>query len=117
MSIVLQFAGEDNGAMFAVYDGHGKTGHECSTFAKKKLPAIIAKYVRQERAKNYQKKLKEEGSEKGVKVFDPQKWPLLTEDEYKECCRKAFLECNKLMHKSNAVRAFECKLIIMVSLY
>jgi hypothetical protein len=97
------FAGEHMGAMFAVFDGHGKNGHDCSAYAKKHLPRLLEKYIRQARVKKYENKLLEEGKLKSTKLFDPSKWPHLSPDEYKACCQKAFLNCNKEMQESTTV--------------
>lgn len=89
----LEFAGVERDAMFAVYDGHGKTGHSCAKFAKDRLPKVIAKHVRKSRCQKYNK------SRQGKKgPWDPNNWPLLTRTEYEACCRKAFLEVNQAMH-------------------
>lgn len=100
-SIDLGFAGEETGAMFAVYDGHGTGGHDCARFAKRKLPQAIAKHLRQARVKKYQTYLKENNVK--APAFEPKKWPYLAAEEYKACCRKGFLECNEAMHKSKEV--------------
>lgn len=111
-----KFAGGDNDALFAVYDGHGKRGHDCARFAKRKLPNAVAKYLRQARVKKYQEQIKKEkGTLKGAKAFDPQNWPELQPDEYKLCCKKAFLEVNKDMHKADSVRIFVCFYTICVT--
>ncbi|EEC48081.1 predicted protein, partial [Phaeodactylum tricornutum CCAP 1055/1] len=75
-SITTSFAGEHSGAMLGVYDGHGKHGHDCASFVKKKLPSIVGKY-----------------------------WPYLDAAEYKACCEKAFLECNDSLRNTDAVDA------------
>lgn len=89
--------------MFAVYDGHGRSGHCAASFAKKKLPQILAKYIRQSRVKSHMSELKAQGkSTKGAWI--PQEWPLLEKDALEECCRKAFLETNQAMHSEKSVR-------------
>jgi len=100
--VSLKFGGQDRDAMFAVYDGHGESGHSCARFAKKRLPQLVAKYVRQERVKLYQAELKA----KGIKApgFDPSKWPFLPKDKYQMCCKKAFMACNQEMHDSTKVK-------------
>lgn len=60
-AICLQYAGEENGCLMAVFDGHGKKGHECAKFAKQKLPTSIDKYVRQERVRLYKEELQQQG--------------------------------------------------------
>ena len=89
--------------MLAVYDGHGKQGHSCARFAKKRLPRAVAKHVRKMRVKKYQTQLKKMGTLKGAKTFDPENWPPLEPDEYKEACQVAFVECNQEMHKASKV--------------
>lgn len=81
--------------MFAVYDGHGKHGHSCASFAQERLPKVVAKHVRRIRCQKYQQK------SRGVKTkggWDPDNWPVLEPTEYEMCCRKAFLEVNQAMH-------------------
>lgn len=103
-SITTSFAGEHSGAMLGVYDGHGKHGHDCASFVKKKLPSIVGKYVRQARVKKYQTVLKKQGKAQ-VKLFDPLEWPYLDAAEYKACCEKAFLECNDSLRNTDVVDA------------
>jgi len=91
----LQFAGVDDDAMFAVYDGHGRYGHTCSKFAKDRLPKAVAKHVRRTRCQNY-KKSRESSNQK--ELWDPSKWPMLDQEEYEMCCQKAFQEVNQAMH-------------------
>jgi serine/threonine protein phosphatase PrpC len=105
--VSLQFAGSEQDAMFAVYDGHGKNGHACARFAKNKLPRLVAKHLRAARVKKYKDYVKLHDI-KGAKLFDPANWPYLTADEYKAVCRKAFLECNKVMHDTDSVRCCCC---------
>lgn len=106
--VIASFAGREKDCWLAVYDGHGKRGQDCSAYAKKHLPRLAAKYIRQARVKKYQTKLKKEGKLKdGAKVFDPTMWPILDPEEYKACCRRAFLECNKDMQESNDVSALQ----------
>eukprot|EP00523_Entomoneis_sp_CCMP467_P005683 CAMPEP_0168763060 /NCGR_PEP_ID=MMETSP0724-20121128/24165_1 /TAXON_ID=265536 /ORGANISM="Amphiprora sp., Strain CCMP467" /LENGTH=514 /DNA_ID=CAMNT_0008812245 /DNA_START=194 /DNA_END=1738 /DNA_ORIENTATION=+ len=103
-SVTTKFAGRDQDILLAVYDGHGKRGHECSRFAKRKLPGSLNKFLRQARGKKYQEQLKSQpGGSKGAKGYDPDNWPMLEPDEYKLCCRKGFLEVNKDMHKATNV--------------
>jgi serine/threonine protein phosphatase PrpC len=110
LSVGLQFAGSEQDAMFAVYDGHGKSGHACARFAKNKLPRLVAKHLRAARVKKYKDYVKENDI-KGAKLFDPKNWPYLTAEEYKAVCRKAFLECNKVMHDTDSVR-YVCLLLV-----
>ena len=101
--VTLKFAGEDGDSLFCVYDGHGDEGHDCARFAKKKLPQILAKYVRQKRVQRYTDKLKADG--KSTKNgWNPIMWPLLNTKDYEDCCTKAFRETNKLMHDDKTVK-------------
>ncbi len=88
--------------MFAVYDGHGRSGHSAATFAKKSLPQILAKYVRQMRVQKYKVELTTKGQPTNG-AWNPLKWPFLETAEFEECCRKAFLETNQLMHAEKSV--------------
>ena len=99
-SVIAPFASSANDAMLAVYDGHGKNGHSCARFVKRSLPQLLAKYVKQARVKKYQA---QSSTTAGKRLFDPPKWPLLSPDEYQECCRKSFLECNEALHNSDDV--------------
>ena len=93
--------------MFVVYDGHGGDGHHAASFAKKKLPQTLAKYVRQRRVKKYMTSLKAEG--KSTKTaWNPEKWPFLEIDEFEQCCAKSFVETNQLMHLDKSVRTHSC---------
>ena len=103
MAVTAPFAGETQGAMLNVFDGHGKKGHDCAAYAKRHLPRLTEKYIRQERVKKYREVLKKEGRLKGAKLFEPSMWPYLSPEEYKACCRKAFLDCNKEMQESKVV--------------
>lgn len=99
--ITPKFGGEEQGAMLAVYDGHGTEGHACAEFAQKKLPVAIAKYLRQARVLKYKNYLERNNIKSPA--FDPAKWPLLSIEEYQSCCRKGFHECNRAMHKAESV--------------
>ena len=90
--------------MFSVYDGHGADGHEAASFAKKKLPQVLAKYLRQKRVKKYMDKIKADGqTTKGA--WNPKKWPFLETLAFEECCQKSFLEANEAMHSEKSVSA------------
>ena len=114
-AITLKFAGEEGDALFAVYDGHGGDGHDCARFAKKKLPAILAKHLRQKRVKMYQNDLRASGmSLKGS--YKPEAWSKLSIPDYEETCKKSFLECNKAMHDDPSVSScFEKRLFSKLS--
>lgn len=94
----LQFAGMDEDAMFAVYDGHGKHGHSCARFAQERLPKAVAKHARRIRCQKFQKSRSSGGQTKKGGGWDPKLWPLLSQSEYESCCQKAFLEVNQAMH-------------------
>lgn len=100
--ITFNFAGEAGDAVFAVYDGHGASGHDAALFAKKRLPQYLAKNVRQKRVQKFMAQLKEEGKPtKGA--WNPEKWPFLETEELEECCTKSFLETNTAMHEEKSV--------------
>jgi serine/threonine protein phosphatase PrpC len=93
--------------MFCVFDGHGDNGHHCAQFSKKKLPQVLAKYLRQQRVKVYSEQLKKEG--KPVKgAWQPAKWPYLSAADFEECCKKSFVETNKAMHEDKNVSIYTC---------
>lgn len=96
-SIGTKFAGDNGDAMFGVYDGHGQEGHTTSSYAKEKLPNIIAKYIKQKRVKEYQKSLEAQG--KATVAYNPSMWPKLNVVDYEAACRKGFLECNRAMNE------------------
>jgi serine/threonine protein phosphatase PrpC len=102
MGISLHLAGEFRDAAFALFDGHGVTGHLCAQYCRAKLPRYMAKHIRAARALKYKLHVEVNHLE-GVKLYDPDNWPFLNADEYKECCRKAYLECNAAMHHDSSV--------------
>ena len=106
-SITHSFAGEPNDLLFAVYDGHGKHGHACARYAQTKLPQCLARQIRAARVKEYQKVLEAQGLQRQA-LFDPEHWPFLGPDEYKLCCQKGFLECNKALNEADKVCAVVC---------
>ena len=87
-SVSPNTGGRKEDILLAVYDGHGKKGHDCSRYAKKVLPKAIDSKLRGARAKKY------------GKGFDPKNWPMLNEEEYQQCCEKAFMDTNQKMHKA-----------------
>ena len=98
-------AGETGDALFGVYDGHGEEGHHCATFCKKKLPQQLAKYVRQKRVQKYTAILDAaEGGGKKKGAWNPKMWPLLSAEDFEQCCHRAFLETNKAIRDEVAVR-------------
>jgi serine/threonine protein phosphatase PrpC len=103
LSISLKFASEPRDAMFGIYDGHGKHGHDSSRYCKKKLPDLLQKHIRKARVKKYQAHLQQNNMGK-TKLYDPENWPFLDAEEYKDCCRKSYLECNQNMHDDDEVR-------------
>jgi len=95
-SIVNKFNGLSGDSFFAVYDGHGPHGEKCANFAKKELPRNIAKYVQQERYKL--NKIANQPATKGPKhQYKPEFWPMLSAEQYERACKKAHIECNRLM--------------------
>ncbi len=103
-SITHPFGGIDGDSLFAVYDGHGRFGHDCANFARRHLPKIQAKQIRAERIKLHKANTKREekanpGSSKKKGAFNPKLWPMLGQKAYEDACRKSLLECNKAMHK------------------
>lgn len=95
-------------SLFAVYDGHGRFGHDCADFAKRNLPKIQAKQIRAERIKLHKANVKKEekANPKAPKkkgAFNPKLWPMLGQKPYEDACRKSLLECNKLMQKDAQV--------------
>jgi hypothetical protein len=101
--ITLNLAGEQGDALFGVYDGHGEHGHYCASFAKNKLPQNIAKYVRQKRVQKYTAILEAQGGKKKG-AWNPRLWPLLSKEEYEQCCKRAFVDTNKALREEEAVR-------------
>jgi serine/threonine protein phosphatase PrpC len=113
LGITLNFAGEQGDSLFAVYDGHGDEGHHCARYAKKKLPIVLAKCLRQIRCQRYMAQLKASG--KAAKNgWDPAQWPLLSVDDYERCCRKALLETNKAMHDDKNVCGTKRNMLLCV---
>jgi len=117
-TITTDFAGVDGDMLFAVYDGHGRSGHDCAQFAKEKYPKILAKHVRQARIKRHKsnmareakkaKQMAEGGNEVAKKktqkgAFNPKLWPMLTTTQYEEAIQKAHVECNRAMHNADKV--------------
>ena len=104
-SITHSFGGIDGDSFFAVYDGHGRFGHDCADFAKRHLPKIQAKSIRAERIRMHKANMKREerakapGSPKTKGAFNPKLWPMLGPKAYEDACRKSLLECNKAMHR------------------
>jgi serine/threonine protein phosphatase PrpC len=90
--------------MFAVYDGHGDQGRICASYVRKTLPQLLGKHIRQARVRKYRAQLEATGETKGKKLFEPANWPYLSQQEYRVCCRKAFLECDQKIHDDKTVR-------------
>lgn len=108
-AITLNLAGETGDALFGVYDGHGEEGHHCATFCKKKLPQLLAKFVRQKRVSSYTAILEAEGEGKKKGAWNPKLWPLLSTKDFERCCKRAFLETNKALREEKAVRRFKTR--------
>jgi len=106
-----KFGSGEGDAFFAVFDGHGDTGHDCAIFAKQKLHAYLAQGIKKQRAGLNAARLKEL-SKKGQKpdkdAFKPSSWPYLDVKEYEKCCRVAHLQCNKAMHDDKMVSLCIC---------
>jgi serine/threonine protein phosphatase PrpC len=67
----------NSAAYFAVYDGHGPTGEQCSDFVKKKLPSILKRHI----------------EEKGGVDW-------VTTDDIHKALHDAHVECNEQLHAS-----------------
>jgi serine/threonine protein phosphatase PrpC len=116
LGITLNFAGEQGDSLFSVYDGHGSEGHHCARYAKKKLPIVLAKYLRQTRSQRYLAQLKATG--KPLKAaWDPAQWPLLSVEDYEQCCRKALLETNQAMHDDKNVCGTKMSMLLRALCY
>lgn len=106
---VSKFGAGEGDAFFAVFDGHGDKGHDCSRFAKDKLPAILAAKIKKKRAALNAKKIKamaENNQEKPKNAFHPSSWPHLDEKQYESVCRQAHIQCNKEMHDDKKIKDF-----------
>lgn len=100
-----KFASGDGDAIFAVFDGHGANGHDCSYFAKLKFPSLLATNIKKARAAKNAARMKDNPQRaKEPGAFHPNQWPYLMVEEYERCCRDAALQCNKAMHQDNTVR-------------
>jgi serine/threonine protein phosphatase PrpC len=97
-SIIESFDGDSNSSFFAVYDGHGPYGDECSKFAKIELPKLLKKFIRQKRVNKF-KRLNKERVDAGEQKlpFNPKCFPTLTPEELQDASTKAHLECNRLL--------------------
>ena len=101
-----KFGSGEGDAFFAVFDGHGDTGHDCAIFAKQKLHAYLAQGIKKQRAGLNAARLKEltkKGQKPDKDAFKPSSWPYLDVKEYEKCCRMAHLQCNKAMHDDKTV--------------
>ncbi len=84
-------------AFLAIYDGHGPVGEHFAKYAKKHIPTLIEKYVRQERVRKHKERNANLPPSVKKIPFNPKLWPLLQPKEYQDACRKAHVECNKNM--------------------
>ena len=101
-----KFASGEGDAFFAIFDGHGDKGHDCASFAQKKLHSYLAQNVKKERAAENCARLREldvAGEPKPKNAFHPSSWPYLDVGQYERCCRTAHLQCNKAMHDDKKV--------------
>eukprot|EP00554_Chaetoceros_debilis_P000869 CAMPEP_0194097046 /NCGR_PEP_ID=MMETSP0149-20130528/57660_1 /TAXON_ID=122233 /ORGANISM="Chaetoceros debilis, Strain MM31A-1" /LENGTH=669 /DNA_ID=CAMNT_0038783051 /DNA_START=107 /DNA_END=2116 /DNA_ORIENTATION=- len=98
-SIEYKFNGAnmEDDSFLAIYDGHGPVGEHFANYAKKNLPKLIKKYVKQERVKKHKKRNDNllEGEKKIP--FNPKLWPNLEPSEYIRASTKAHMECNQNM--------------------
>ncbi|KAL7516928.1 hypothetical protein ACHAWX_001898 [Stephanocyclus meneghinianus] len=97
-----RFAFGEGDALFAVFDGHGQRGHECSAFAEAKFPSLLAQHIKKARAAKNAARLKgkpQKAKEPGA--FHPRRWPYLDVKDYERCCREACLDCNRAMHEDS----------------
>ncbi|KAL3789207.1 hypothetical protein HJC23_002792 [Cyclotella cryptica] len=99
-----KFALGEGDALFAVFDGHGQFGHECSAFAETKFPSLLAHHIKKARvAKNAARMKGNPQKTKEPGAFHPRQWPYLSVEEYEQCCREACLGCNRAMHEDSKV--------------
>jgi serine/threonine protein phosphatase PrpC len=101
--ITLNFASEAGDGVIGVYSGHGENGHQCANFSQRVLPQQLAKFVRQKRVQCYTKKLKAEGNIGKKGAWNPNAWPLLSTNDFEQCCQRAFNGTNKMLHEENEV--------------
>lgn len=98
-SIEYKFNGAnmEDDSFLAIYDGHGPVGEHFANYAKKNLPKLVKKYVKQERVKKHKKR--NNNLPKGEKKipFNPKLWPNLEPSEYIRASTKAHMECNQNM--------------------
>jgi serine/threonine protein phosphatase PrpC/CRP-like cAMP-binding protein len=114
----------NNDTFLAVYDGHGRYGDKCSSFAKAELPILIERAVHRvvTSKKNAaaaagtsgsSSKKKQKPSTTSIASPDgesrlsssfssPSSLSYLSKEEFQAACRQAHLECNKMMHKTAA---------------
>ena len=102
-SISRNFAGIKGDSLFAIYDGHGRYGHDCAQFAKGNYPKILAKHIRRERVRQHKINMEENGTKGQKGSFNPKLWPMLNKDRYTAAVKKAHFECNRAMHKDDNV--------------
>ncbi len=98
----------NNDTFLAVYDGHGRFGDKCSSFAKAELPILIERAVhrvvnsKKKAASSTKKKrssTNDDESSTSTSFLSPSSLSYLSKDEFQAACRQAHLECNKMMHK------------------
>jgi serine/threonine protein phosphatase PrpC len=99
-----KFGSGEGDAFFAVFDGHGESGHDCAHFAKTKLPVYLASSLKKQRAALNAARLREDpNASKLPNAFHPSNWPYLEKKVYEKCCRNAYVLCNKAMHEDKKV--------------
>ncbi|EED92173.1 hypothetical protein THAPSDRAFT_34507, partial [Thalassiosira pseudonana CCMP1335] len=73
-----KFGSGEGDAFFAVFDGHGESGHDCAHFAKTKLPVYLASSLKKQRAALNAARLREDpNASKLPNAFHPSNWPYL----------------------------------------
>jgi len=85
-----KYNGVAGDSFMAVFDGHGKFGDGCSLYAKRHLPILITKFMKQSRNK----------SNKTSRNKGPMK---LDRNQMEAACHKALVECNRKMHADHSI--------------
>eukprot|EP00536_Pseudo-nitzschia_multiseries_P008743 jgi/Psemu1/305959/fgenesh1_kg.228_\ len=100
--ITLNFASEGTGAMMGVFSGRGEEGQQCASFCNRVLPQQLAKFIRQKRVQRYKEKLQASSNAKQG-AWNPKMWPILSTNDYEQCCRRAFQETNNMLHREQEI--------------
>jgi len=104
-SVIEKFGVSDsNDAFFAVYDGHGELGDQCSQFARDKLPEYLKRHILRAKAKEAKKEetIKPVGDSTNDAESNPNPFGHieLSKDQMQKACTRAHVECNNAMHKA-----------------